>query len=62
MAGINWKAIGNQVFNVFDPNFGFWCDGGFTRDQHKATNYTQSNLTDKERQSIENDGCTLMSA
>jgi hypothetical protein len=59
---IDWNQIGDQPFNVFDRNFGFWTDDGFTRHQLNAKRYTQEQLTHSEREAIETGPCTLVSA
>lgn len=63
MYSIDWEAVGNQRFNVFDPLCGFWVDGGngFVNSQQKAKTYTQDQLTEDERRSIIQTKCILMS-
>lgn len=59
---IDWTQIGDQEFNVFDNNFGFWAENGFTANQANAKVYCQSSLTESERDAIENGNCMLLSA
>lgn len=63
MYSIDWEAVGNQRFNVYDPLCGFWVDGGngFVRSQYKAKTYTQDQLTEEERRTIIETKCRLMS-
>lgn len=59
---IDWNNIGDQAFNVFDHNFGFWAENGFVPNQASAKAYTQSQLTVSERDAIDRGNCTLLSA
>lgn len=63
MYSIDWEAVGNQRFNVYDPICGFWIDGGcgFVMSQYKAKTYTQDQLTEDERRAIIQTKCILMS-
>lgn len=63
MHGIDWKQIGDQRFNVFDPICGFWTDegSGFVKSQYKAKTYTQDQLTENEKRTIIDTKCILMS-